>query len=525
MTGMDLVGDLVLLSFASDNRQTRLHAERFVQAALDAMAPHIAILDDRGLIITVNAAWRNFAARSALEQADYGIGINYLTICQHSAQFKTPSAAEAAEGIRDVIEGRREAFQLEYPCHTPDKKRWFVLRVSRFHWGGELRIIVVHQNVSALKNMQTDLEESQQRTQAVLYNISNAVLTVSSAGQIETCNPAAVRIFGYDMGELTGMPITNLMTQPFHADFSFQLLDSEHGHELIGRRRNNSLFPMYFGLNRMKLDDGHLYTVIIQDMTELKRMEAELLEKERMRVALQKERELRELKNRFLFMMSHELRTPLASIRLSHDMLAQYGDRATEEEKVQYLDNIRVQVEQLNAMVSDVMSLSKSERSEQGFHPERTDLITFCRNIVEAFQINHYQTHKIDFDCPNPAITAEFDKELLRCALTNLISNAIKYSPAGGKVMFRLWREDSRTLMQVSDSGIGIPLKDVDYLFEAFHRASNVGRTPGNGLGLAIARQAVDLHDGEISFQTREGVGTTFTIALPLAVTNGRGLG
>ncbi len=509
----------MLLPFDSDDYQMRPEAERFVQSALDALSAHVALLNVEGEILSVNAAWRNFANQNSFKQNDYGIGLNYLAVCDSSAQLNSPDAPQVANGIRAIIRGELEDFQLEYPCHSPTEKRWFVVRVSSFRWQDDLRIIVAHQNVSELKNTQLELAESQERIQAVLDNIPHAVFTVAPNGIIQTSNPAAVRIFGYDMDNFTGMQITQLMTQPFNTRGTFRLLNGDLGHEIIGRRCDNSTFPMYFGLNHMSLDDGQLYTVIIQDMTELKRMEAEIIEKERITIALQKERELRDLKNRFLSMMSHELRTPLASIRLSHDMLKQYGDRATDEDKAQFLDNINVQVDQLNEMVGDVMTLSKSERSEQGFDPERTDLITYCRDIVEGFQLHHSFTHNLQFECPDNVIIAEFDKKLMRRALTNLIGNAIKYSPEGGVVMLKIWRDGSVVYLQVIDSGIGIPDEDVDYLFDAFHRASNVGGLPGTGLGLAIAKQAVDLHDGEISFTTIAGKGTTFTIQLPILAT------
>lgn len=508
----------MLLPFDSDNQHMRPEAERFVQSALDALSAHVSILNEIGEIISVNAAWRNFASSNSFKQSDYGIGLNYLDVCDQSAKLNSPDAPLVAKGIRDIIAGHREAFELEYPCHSPTEKRWFVVRVSSFRWQDDLRIIVAHQNVSELKNTQLDLAESRQRIQAVLDNITHAVLTVSPNGRIQTCNPAAIRIFGYDREDLLDMSVMDLMTEPFNTRGTFRLLNGDHGHEIIGKRCDQSLFPMYFGLNRMTLDDGHLYTVIIQDMTELKRMEAEIVEKERISVALEKERVLRDLKNRFLSMMSHELRTPLASIRLSYDMLKQYGDRASEEEKSQYLDNIEFQVGQLNEMVGDVMTLSKSERSEQGFNPERTDLITFCRDIVEAFQINHYHTHDIQFECPDNVIIAEFDHKLMRRALNNLIGNAIKYSPEGGAVLLKIWRDGGVVNLQVADSGIGIPEEDIDYLFDAFHRASNVGGLPGTGLGLAIAKQAVDLHDGEISFTTGSQ-GTTFSIVMPILAT------
>ena len=231
---------------------------------------------------------------------------------------------------------------------------------------------------------------------------------------------------------------------------------------------------------------------------------------------LRAERQQRAHKDRCLSMISHELRTPLASIQLSHDLLAQYSERATAEERQHYLDNIRLQVAHLNEIVSDVVDLSKTSRAELDFHPARHDLLTLCRDIVESFQLIHHHTHKFAFRCPDSAITAEFDERLLRRALTNLVGNAVKYSPEGGMIQVALCREGDYALITVSDEGIGIPPQDAECLFMAFHRAGNVGSLPGTGLGLAIAKQALDLHGGDISFTTVTGVGTTFEVLLPL---------
>jgi PAS domain S-box-containing protein len=509
----------VILSFNSDNQKIRLEVESFIQSALDALSAHIAIINETGEIIGVNAAWRNFAVDNSFIQSSYGIGLNYLEVCDRSAQFGSSEAHDVALGLLDVIAGHIPEFEMEYPCHSPTEKRWFVVRASRFLWGNDIRVIVSHQNISELKATQMEVQESHERIQTVLDNIISAVFTVSPNGKIETCNPAAVRIFGYKREDFFDMSITDLISEPFNTVGTFRLFTGEQEHEVIGKRSSGGRFPMCFTLNSMMLNDGIFYTVIIQDLTKLKEMQAEIFEKDRISVALQKERELRDVKNRFLSMMSHELRTPLAAIRLSHDMIKRYGDRASEEEKEQYLDNINIQVEHLNEMVSDVLTLSKLERTEQGFTPKPTDLITYCRNIVEAFQINHYQTHNIEFECPDLTITAEFDKKLLRRALTNLISNAIKYSPSGGTVLFKLWQTETHASIQVIDSGIGIPTVDNDYMFSAFHRASNVGGLPGTGLGLAITKQIIDLHDGIINIESEVGIGTMFTIHLPLVVT------
>ena len=228
------------------------------------------------------------------------------------------------------------------------------------------------------------------------------------------------------------------------------------------------------------------------------------------------ERQQRKLKDRCLSMISHELRTPLASIQLSHDLLARYSERASAEEKQEYLDNIRQQVAHLNEIVSDVLSLSKSQAADLDFNPARHDLLTLCRDIIESYQLDHCTRHQFVFRCVQPELVAEYDERLLRRALSNLVGNAVKYSPAGGRIELALSRQGDAARITVSDEGIGIPPEDLDSLFTAFCRASNVSHFPGTGLGLAVAKQALDLHGGDISVRSTVDVGTTFEVILPL---------
>lgn len=494
---------------------TRTDAEQFVQSALDALSAHIAILNEDGAIIGVNHAWRRFAKDNGYGALHSGVGTNYLKVCDKASQQNSAEAPVVAMGIREIMAGQLDEFQMEYPCHSPVQRRWFVIRVSRFDWYGDVRLIVSHQNVTELKQVQIELSESQRRIQAILDHVNNGIMTIDPKGVIETANPAAARIFGYTIRELIGMHMSQLITEPFNGKVTFKRLNGEYGHEITGRRRDGEEFPMYFSLNEMKLDDGSLYTCIIQDITFRKRMEAEIIEKERMAVALEKERELRALKNRFLSMMSHELKTPLSSISLSYDMLKKYGEVSTEEEKTQALDNIRVQVDVLSEMVTDVITLSRADADTMTIALEDADLITYCRDIVEEFQFVHQKTHAIEFDCPDSVIRAPIDRKLLRRALSNLLTNAVKYSPHGSQIDFHLHREGSQAVIRVSDRGIGIPPEDQERLFEPFHRAGNVENVPGTGLGLAITKQSIELHGGSIEFYSSPGDGTTFVLRLP----------
>lgn len=493
-------------------------SERFVQSALDALSAHIAILDEYGVITGVNTAWRRFAEENHLSMKDYGIGTNYLEVCDRAAGRNSREAMIVAAGIRDVMAYRRDEFYLEYPCHSPTRRSWFFMQVTRFDWEGKVRYIIAHQNVTEVKRVQFELIESKQRIEAILNNVLNGIITLDERGRVESTNPAAAEIFGYTMLELMRMSVRMLLAEPQRSvpnrTLITTLLENRSG-ELTGQRKDGTTFPLHIMLSRVQIGHRSLYTGILQDMTERKRIEAELIEKEKISIALEKERELRELKNRFITMMSHELRTPLASILLSSDMLRHYGEQAPPEEKTLYFDNIRVQVDHLTELIRDVLMISKAETHRMEFHPEVVDMITYCRRIVEEFQLSYKQSHTVRFEHSLKRLRAMIDVKLLRQALTNLIANALKYSPDGGEVCLRLSVMDRLIALEVSDSGLGIPEADQSHLFQPFFRGSNVDSLPGTGLGLAITRQAVEIHNGTIEVQSKIGQGTKVILRLP----------
>lgn len=506
------------------NNQVPIHqSERFVQSALDALSAHIAILDDTGNIIGVNAAWKRFADENGYQQPNYGLGINYLGVCDSSAGRNSREAGSASQGIRAVIRGEEDEFRLEYPCHSKSQKRWFVMQVTRFEWKGSLRVIVAHQNVTELKRVQVELTESKKRIEAILNNVINGILTLNSAGRIESVNRSGAEIFGYTMDELVGNPVEVLIAEESRCTSMaalLNLLQDRDNHEIQGIRKDGTVFPMVFNLSELILDKTRIYTGIIYDITERKQFEQERLEKERLRIELMNERELRELKNRFISMMSHELRTPLASIRLSGDLLKRYGEQAPLEEKLMYLDNISTQVELLTDMIRDVATISRADSNKTNMLLETVDIVEYCGKLIDEFQITHRHTHQLVFDAGDHQVFTRVDRKLMRQVLSNLLTNALKYSPNGGEVALSIQNGGRMVRIMVSDQGIGIPPEDQDKLFEPFHRAKNAETFPGTGLGLAIVKQAVELHHGRISVISHVNQGTSVTVELPIPIEN-----
>jgi PAS domain S-box-containing protein len=280
------------------------------------------------------------------------------------------------------------------------------------------------------------------------------------------------------------------------------------------------------------------------------------------RKALEAEKELTELKSRFITLTSHEFRTPLTTIQSSAELLEHYSHKWTEEKKLSHLHRIQISVKHMTRLLNDVLILGKADAGKLKLETAPLDLETFCRTLAEELQFNDNQKHPIIFTgvrqlenwsshennshlfapplspqflfpidtvptwemnsslpyepIPNSARTPCMDEKLLRQILENLLTNALKYSPSGSPIEFTLSYSTAQAVFQIRDQGIGIPEEDRQRLFEAFHRATNVGTIAGTGLGLAIVKKCVDLHKGQIVLESEVGVGTTFTVTLPI---------
>jgi PAS domain S-box-containing protein len=232
--------------------------------------------------------------------------------------------------------------------------------------------------------------------------------------------------------------------------------------------------------------------------------------------ALEKEKEVNQLKSRFVSMTSHEFRTPLTTIMGATELLKHYSHQWNEEKKLVYFNRIHTAVNRMTQMLDDMLLLGKVEVGKWDFNPVWLNLVNFCHSVVEELQLGATREHKVIFTVEGEATDAYIDEKLLRHILSNLLSNAVKYSPLGGDVYFFLKFLNKDIIFQVQDRGIGIPKEDQKHLFEGFYRANNVGKISGTGLGLAIVKKAVELHKGKITVSSEVGVGTTFTVTIPI---------
>jgi signal transduction histidine kinase len=225
--------------------------------------------------------------------------------------------------------------------------------------------------------------------------------------------------------------------------------------------------------------------------------------------------ELNQVKSRFISIASHEFRNPLNIISNSTQMLERFQEAASKERKAKLFIFIKNATKKMLNLLDDVLVVTKGELTNQKVNPTQLDLKELCYQIAEEMQLGDLNDRIIKFICESESVNVSIDEKLLGHILTNLLSNAIKYSPQDSIVYFELQYQNGNAIFRIEDTGIGIPIKDQERLFESFHRASNAREISGTGLGLAIVKQCVDLHGGQISIESQVGVGTKFTVIIP----------
>lgn len=231
--------------------------------------------------------------------------------------------------------------------------------------------------------------------------------------------------------------------------------------------------------------------------------------------ALVEERELNQLKNRFISMVSHEFRTPLSIILSSTELLEHYGKQWPPEKQNKHLQRIKTSVIHLNQLIGDVLILGRAEAGRIAFHPRWLDLEPFCRELMEELQLTLGAQHALVTTVEGENSMLWIDPNVLRSILYNLASNAIKFSPEGGPVTLCVQCQSEQIRLIVQDQGIGIPPEACSRLYEAFYRAENAALLPGTGLGLVIVQRLLKAHQGAIEFQSQLHQGTTFTVTFP----------
>jgi PAS domain S-box-containing protein len=369
-----------------------------------------------------------------------------------------------------------------------------------------------------------DITESKQTEEALRLNAARfrtlAETTDASTFLIQgtrLCyiNPAVEKLTGYTKEELlTGFELRRLIKSKKRrqvrnegeaANFEYQEINilTKNGSERWLACAVAKLDGMLdFGGNPVELIAGI-------DITDYKYAELGLNQ------ALEQAKQLSDLRARFLSMVCHQFRTPLNIVSFSNSLLKEEVDKRTQKKIQPLLDHIQKATEQLSQMLDDILFFSKAEAAKINFDPKPLELVQFCDDLVAQMQMSVSQ-NPINFISEDNSLIACIDKKLLEPILKNLLDNAIKYSPENKGIDLKLYCQNEQVIFQVQDQGIGISLVDQQRIFEPFYRGTNIDHISGTGLGLSILKTLVDLHHGQVSVESQVGVGTTFTVMLPL---------
>jgi two-component system, OmpR family, sensor histidine kinase VicK len=369
-----------------------------------------------------------------------------------------------------------------------------------------------------------ELLRTNEQVEAILNNSSDAIIVTSVDGVIRRVNPAFNTLFGTQYQSEVELSFLELVASYDHNLLRESLREAAASRiacrvEVVLRRDDNTLFDADVAISPIQERDYQSMGLIcsVRDITERKRMELEL------RKALEQERELSELKSRFVTTASHEFRTPLAMIMTSSELLSRYSSRMSEDQKTERLLRIQTEVMNMARLLDDVLTVNKSaDAVATEFDPLPLDLVEFCREIVEVMRQTEQSSHLFTLSHSGNYTTVNLDQRFLRDILTNLLSNAIKYSSPNTEIFIELRCEQQQTIILVRDQGVGIAEEDQKRLFQAFHRGNNVGMVSGTGLGLTIAKQAAELHGGTITLTSTVGIGTTFVVTIPNVVIEDR---
>lgn len=385
---------------------------------------------------------------------------------------------------------------------------------------------------------------------AIIENAIDGIITIDDKGIIEHVNPAALKLFGFEIKELVGKNVSALMPQPDKERHDGYIKNYDNtgqkriigiGREVIGQRKDGSTFPFRLGVSEVKFSDRKIYTGFIHDLSKHKEDEARIksyteeledkirdrtrdlvklvaeLEsaKEHVNALFIKEKELNQLKTRFVSMASHEFRTPLSSIQLSATLIDKYTPKQDTENIEKHTGKIKNAVGNLTTILNDFLSLEKLEAGKVEVHPTWFSIINFAEEIVEEMQLISKQDQHIIYEHKGISAQVFLDINLLKNSVINLISNAIKYSGENTMIQFNSILKDDELLIEIKDNGIGIPETDLHNLFEPFFRAHNTGSIPGTGLGLNIVKRYVSLMNGNVACESAQNIGTTITLKFP----------
>lgn len=358
------------------------------------------------------------------------------------------------------------------------------------------------------------LTRSEARYRGIVEDQTELICRFSHDYKLTFVNDAYCRYYGKTREELVGISFMPWLPEEDQLYLEQELAKLSPAYPTIKVEHrvvfSDDQIPWMQWVNRALYDESGQFTEfqsVGRDMTDSKQHE-DALQK-----ALAKEMELNELKSHFISTVSHEFRTPMAIILNSSEIIERYSERLSQEKKTEHFSRIQTQIQRMTCLLEDVFTVHQAETGKLQSNPEKLNIVALCQSVIYDFQTT--TDISFDFKFTEDYKIALTDEKLVRLIINNLVSNAAKYSPSNARVEVILNCSPEQVQLSVKDEGMGIPKEVQAQIFVPFFRANNADTIMGTGLGLTIVKKCVERLQGEISFESAVGKGTTFTIQLP----------
>lgn len=498
--------------------------------ALDALVTEIAVLDPSGTIVLVNSAWRNFAAANSLAMRDDGVGSNYLAVCERADGPYRDEAPAVLAGILGVMTGGINSYELEYPCHSPDEERWFIVRVTPLSGNAAppYHVAIAHEDITVRK--QSDRER--ERFFALAENGPAFVGIADPDGHVAYVNPAGRALVGLsDVAAVPGTRIIDYFPPALQPRVATEILpvvlrDGRWSGELPCRNfRTGEWIPVYWNIFTIRdpaTSDVLGIACISPDLRDRKRAERE---RDRAIELAEEARHAAETANRaksdFLANLSHELRTPLNALGGYADLMLMGVRGAITEEQRTDLERMKRSQQYLLGLINDILNFARVSEHHVDYEIAPVELHALLAGVEEF--ISPQMTAKglrYDYSGCDSSLIVKVDADKLRQILVNLLTNALKFTHRDGSVSVSCTpAADGRVGITVTDTGIGIPGSRLESIFSPFVQLdrSNSRTLEGIGLGLSISRDIARAMNGDVTVTSTVGKGSSFTVTLPLA--------
>lgn len=418
--------------------------------------------------------------------------------------------------------------------------------------------------------------EQGQAMWSILDTAIDGIIIINSRGRIQIANKAVEKMFGHKLSEMTGENVSMLMSthdRVRHDQYLTNYLTTQEpkiigiGREVVAKHKDGNTFPIRLAISEVILNGELYFTGILHDLSAQKHAEQQLLnftqeleskvqlrteelgdvinqllkvnkqyqteikerievenqlkrKEEELKTLLDKEKEINQMKSRFVSMASHEFRTPLSTVLSSAALIEKYTQTDQQDKREKHVNKIKNSVNNLTNILNDFLSLGKLEEGTVVPVVEEIDIEIFCQELVEELSVILKQGQIIKIETDQPSKPLISDPRFLYNSLVNILSNAIKYSDAHHEIWLKAKVNEGEFIFEVVDKGMGIPEKEQVHLFNRFFRAQNATNIQGTGLGLHIVKRYMELLGGRVSFESEYNVGSTFRLHLPLRERN-----